>query len=99
MFIFGNLLYALAYVLNILMSIYYWIIIIYVVFSWVNADPYNPIVRIINAIANIVIRPIRKIIPTQIGVLDFAPFIAILILIFIQKFLIKSLFDFARYLR
>ena len=99
MFIFGNLLYAITYILNLVISIYFWIIIIYVILSWVNADTYNPIVRIINSLAHIVIYPVRKVIPTRIGMLDFAPFIAILALMFIQKFLIATLFGFARRLR
>ena len=45
MFVFTNFLNAVAYVFEILLNIYMWIIIARALISWVNPDPYNPIVR------------------------------------------------------
>ena len=47
MFILANLIVAVAKILSIVLSIYMWIIIIQAILSWVNPDPFNPIVRIL----------------------------------------------------
>lgn len=93
MFIFGNLLLAIANVLDIALSVYMWVIIISALISWVNPDPYNPIVRFLYSITNPVLRPIRNIIGYRLGPIDISPLIAILVIIFIKRFLITSLFD------
>lgn len=95
MFIFANLLLALANILNILLTVYMWIIIISALLSWVNPDPYNPIVRFLYAVTDPVLRPIRRIIGLRLGVIDISPMIAILAILFIKSFLIKSLIEFA----
>lgn len=94
MFIFGNLFYAIAQVLNILLTIYMWIIIISALISWVNPDPYNPIVRFLYAVTDPVLRPIRNRIGIAMGI-DISPMVVILIILFIKYFLIQSLFDIA----
>lgn len=94
MFILGNLIVALANVLDIVLDIYFWIILITALLSWVNPDPYNPIVRFLHAITEPVLRPIRKIIGFRLGPIDISPMIVILAIIFTQKFLIRSLFEF-----
>ncbi|MBI5664198.1 MAG: YggT family protein, partial [Nitrospirae bacterium] len=60
MFIFGNFFHAVAYILDTLLSIYMWIIIISALISWVNPDPYNPIVRFLHSVTDPVLRPIRR---------------------------------------
>ncbi len=45
MFVFANLLSAVAHIIDISLTIYMWILIVRAVISWVNPDPYNPIVR------------------------------------------------------
>jgi YggT family protein len=71
-----------------------WVIIISAVISWVNPDPYNPIVRFLYSVTDPVLRPIRRRIGFAMGI-DISPMIAILIIIFIQKFLLASLFGIA----
>ncbi|MBI4689966.1 MAG: YggT family protein [Nitrospirae bacterium] len=95
MFIFANLILAIANILDTLLEIYKWIIIISAVISWVNPDPYNPIVRFLYAITEPVLRPIRRLIGFRLGPIDISPIIAILAIIFVQSFLIKSLIEFA----
>jgi YggT family protein len=95
MFIFANLLLAVANILNILISAYMWIIIISSLISWVNPDPYNPIVRFLHAVTQPVLRPIRKIIGYRLGVIDISPMVVILALLFVKYFLIQSLIEFA----
>jgi YggT family protein len=98
MFLFGNLFYAIAYIINALLGIYMWIIIIAALISWVNPDPYNPIVRFLYSVTDPVLRPIRRRIGIAMGI-DISPLIVILVIIFIQKFLIASLFDISSRMR
>jgi YggT family protein len=95
MFIFANFLIAIAKILDILLSIYMWIIIISALMSWVNPDPYNPIVRFLHAVTEPVLRPIRRIIGFRLGVIDISPMVVILAILFVKSFLIQSLIEFA----
>jgi YggT family protein len=98
MFVFGNLLMAIASILDIVLSIYMWIVIIAALLSWVNPDPYNPIVRFLHAVTEPVLRPIRRRIGYGLGV-DFSPMVVILGILFVKYFLIASLRDVAIRLR
>lgn len=93
MFIIGNLLLAIANVLDIALSVYMWVIIIAALISWVNPDPYNPIVRFLHNVTDPVLRPIRNMIGYRLGPIDISPLIVILAIIFIRRFLITSLFE------
>ena len=94
MFILANLITAVAQILDILLSVYMWVIIIAALISWVNPDPYNPVVRFLYSVTEPVLRPIRRRIGIGIGI-DISPMIVILIIWFIRSFLIKSLIEFA----
>lgn len=94
MFILGNLLLALARITDILLTIYMWIVIISALISWVNPDPYNPIVRFLRAVTDPVLNPIRRRIGLGIGI-DFSPMVIILVILFIKYFLIQSLIELA----
>jgi YggT family protein len=91
MFILSNFLVALAKILDIGLSLYMWIIIGRAVISWVNPDPYNPIVRFLNAATEPVLYPIRRKLPIHLGGIDFSPILVILAIIFLQTFLVQSL--------
>lgn len=95
MFIFANLLIAIATILNILLSVYMWIVIISALISWVNPDPYNPIVRFLRAVTEPVLRPIRRLIGFRLGIIDISPMVVILAILFVKYFLIQSLLEFA----
>jgi YggT family protein len=93
--ILANFLIATAKVINIALTLYMWIIIARAVISWVNPDPYNPIVRFLNAVTEPVLYPIRRRLPISLGGLDFSPILVILAIIFIQHFVVQSLLDMA----
>jgi YggT family protein len=93
MFVFGNFISGIAYVLNMLLEAYMWIIIIRAVLSWIRPNPLNPLVRIIYGLVDPVTYKMSRMFPTRIGMFDLAPFILILIVIFLQRFLVSSLFD------
>ena len=95
MFIFSNFLMAVAKILNIGLTIYMWIIIARAVISWVSPDPYNPIVRFLNNVTEPVLYRIRRFIPVYFGGFDFSPILVIVAIIFIQTFLVQSLYQLA----
>ncbi len=99
MFIFANLIMAIAKILSIILTLYMWVIIIRAVLSWVNPDPFNPIVRILYQITEPVLWRIRRIIPLTFGGIDFSPIILVLGIIFLQQFLVNSLVELALHLK
>lgn len=98
MFVFGNLFNAVAYILDAVLSIYMWMIIISALLSWVNPDPYNPIVRFLHSVTDPVLRPLRRRLGFSMG-LDISPMIVILIIMFLRHFVVASLFDMAARMR
>ncbi len=90
MFILGNFVAAAAVVIGYALKFYMWVIIARAILSWVNPDPYNPIVRFIHNITEPVLYPIRSRIP-YLGGIDFSPIIVILVIVFLENFLISSL--------
>jgi YggT family protein len=93
MFIIGNFIVAAAQILDILLDIYKWVIIIAAVISWVSPDPYNPVVRFLNAVTEPVLNRVRRLIRFSLGPIDISPLIVILAIIFAQRFLIRSLIE------
>ncbi len=100
MFIVSNLIAALAQVLDVVLTVYYWLIIIRALISWVNPDPYNPIVQFLNTMTEPVLYPLRRLLPFSLRFgLDVSPFIAVVVLIFLRSFLVKTLVDLSLRLR
>ena len=100
MFALSNLLIAVANVLDILLTILYWLILIRALISWVNPDPYNPIVQFLNNVTEPILDPIRKLLPLgfRFGI-DISPIIAFLIIVFLKSFLVRTLLDLSLRLR
>ena len=96
MFVVSNFMFAIAKILNMGLSLYMWIIVARAVISWVNPDPYNPIVRFLNTVTEPVLYPIRRRLPIHLGGIDFSPILVILVIIFLQNFLIRSLVQLAQ---
>jgi len=95
MFVMGNMLQALATVLDTVLWIYMWVIIARALVSWVNPDPWNPIVQFLERATEPVLAPIRRWVGWRMGI-DLSPIIAILIISFLQIALVKTLSDLAR---
>lgn len=100
MFLLTNLLFALAKVVDILLTILYWLILIRALISWVNPDPYNPIVQFLYKTTEPILYLIRRILPLgfRFGI-DISPVIAFLGIIFLRAFLVKTLIDLSMRLR
>ena len=95
MFVIGNLLTAVATVLHALFNALLLVILVNALLSWVRPDPNNPIVMFLERVSDLVCEPIRRLFPTNFGGLDVAPFIAMLVIYFVQQFLVGSLRDVA----
>ena len=91
MFVMGNLLIAAAKVVNMILNLVFWLIFIRALISWVNPDPYNSIVQFLYRTTEPILEPIRRFLPRL--PLDFSPVIVILVIIFLQTFLVQSLQD------
>ena len=94
MFVFGNVLLGAATVLDYVLWLYMWIIIARALISWVNPDPWNPIVQFLDRATEPVLAPIRRWMGWRMGI-DLSPIIAILILTFLQFAVVQSLKDLA----
>ena len=95
MFVLGNLFGALATVLNLVLNALLIIILVNALLSWVRPDPHNPIVAFLDRVSDLVCDPVRRLFPTQMSGIDFAPFIAMLAIVLLQQFLVRSLSDLA----
>jgi len=95
MFIIANLLIALAQVLDWVLWAYMWILIGRIIVSWVNADYDNPIVRFLYAATEPVLEPVRRRLPVVASGFDLSPIVVWLAIIFMQHFLVRSLYELA----
>lgn len=96
MFVLGNFVIALARIIEIVLTLYMWIIIFRAVISWVNPDPYNKVVIFLYRVTEPVLRPVRRMLPFNSMGIDLSPMIVILIIIFLQYFLVESIIGLAR---
>ena len=96
MFVLGNVLFAIARVLDTLLSLYFWIVILAAILSWVRPDPLNPIVRTLGVLTEPVLYRIRKYLPfTYTSGLDFSPIVVLIAIQLIQSIIVRSLFQYA----
>ena len=98
MFVLGDLINAVAKVLDIILSAAYWLIIIRALISWVNPDPYNPIVQFLCKTTEPLLAPFRKLIPIHTIGIDISPIFAIIFIYFLRLFLVAALHHWAMYL-
>jgi len=92
--ILANFLQAIASVLNTVLTLYFWIVIISALLTWVNPDPYNPIVRILRNLTEPVFYRVRRWIPfTYMGGIDLSPIVVLLAIQFIKIFLVQTLYQ------
>ena len=96
MYVAGYFLMAVANVLNFVLLAFMWIVIARAILSWVNPDPYNPIVRFIHNVTEPVLYQIRTKLPINFGGIDLSPIIVILAVYFLRDFIVQSLLRFSK---
>lgn len=96
MFILANLLNAVVWLLGVLFTLAIWAIILRAVLSWVNPDPYHPLVRFLEAVTEPLLAPFRRFLPPwRTGGIDLSPLFAILAIKLLELFLLATLRDLA----
>jgi len=94
----GRLLIATAKILSMFIGAYKIIILGAVIVSWVGADPYNPIVRLLRQMTEPVFRPVRRILPAflfKTG-FDFTPLVVLALLFILEDVGVGQLYEFAQ---
>jgi YggT family protein len=86
-----NLVLFIASVLSELLTVYFWIVIVATLLTWVNPDPYNPIVRFLYSVTEPVFDWLRERLPVVFGGIDFSPLIVIFVIAFLQQYLLPTL--------
>ncbi len=96
MIVLANTLSAVALVLGSLLSLYFWIVIIAALLTWVRPDPYNPIVRALRTMTEPVFFRVRKWLPfTYITGMDFSPVVVLLSIELFNRIVVASLAQYA----
>jgi len=99
MFILANLLVAIAQVLDWVLWAYVWILIGRFIISFFNVDYDNPMVRFLYGATEPVLERVRQRLPMLAGGFDLSPVIVWIAIVFLQRFLVRSLYDLAYALR
>jgi YggT family protein len=89
-FVLTSLVDYLAGLIRLVLEIYFWIIIARAVLSWVNPDPFNPIVRFLYRVTEPVLRPVRRRMP-DLGGLDISPMVVLFAIHFLKEYLVPVL--------
>lgn len=96
MIVIQNTLSAVALILGWLLDIYFWIVVISAIITWVRPDPYNPIVRTLRMLTEPVFYKVRKWLPfTYTSGIDFSPVLVLLAIELINRIVVKSLAQYA----
>lgn len=95
----SNALAAIAFVLGACLNIYFWIVVVAALITWVKPDPYNVIVRTLKRLTEPVFYRVRKWLPfTYTSGIDFSPIIVLLAIEFVNRFIVRSLAQYAQQL-
>ncbi len=76
---------AISQLVDLLFQLYIYVVIGRVLISWVNPDPYNPIVRFLRNATDPVLERMYRVIPLVFGGIDFTPMLLLLLLTFCQR--------------
>ncbi len=100
MFLVANVISAVAIILGSLLKVYFWVVIISAILTWVRPDPYNPIVRTLRTLTEPVYYRVRKLMPfTYSSGIDFSPVVVLLAIELVDRIVIDSMLQFAMTLR
>jgi len=84
-----NPLHAVLHYLLLLIAfaarIYSFILVIRIIISWINPDPYNPVIRFLYSITDPVLDLFRRLLPIRIGMFDLSPLVVFGLLYLIER--------------
>ena len=90
----GLLIYSIADLVSLFLSIFLIAILIQVILSWINPGIYNPVIGLVNTLATPALRPIQKLIP-PVGGIDLSPLFAILMIMVAKMLIITPIMNLA----
>jgi len=84
--------YLLYKIIDITFNLLQMLIIIRVVFSWIPIphDHHNQLIQLLYQVTDVILKPIREILPLQSAGVDFSPIVAFFLLGFVKKFLLMA---------
>ena len=91
MIVWNNLVVWTISVLQEVLNLYFWIVFIAVILTWIEPNPYNPIVRFLYSVTEPVFDFVREHIPTVFGGIDLSPMVVLLAIGFLQRVVLSSL--------
>lgn len=83
--------YFLIDFIDLVFEVMYWLIIVRVLLSWIPHNPYNPIIRFIYEVTEIVMAPVRRVLPLQAMGIDFSPIVVLILLQLVKVLAINVL--------
>lgn len=89
----ASLIVFILQTLSSLLGVYLWVVIIAAVLTWIEPNPYNPIVRFLYGVTEPVFDWVREHLPVFFGGIDFSPLVVIIGIQFIQMWLIPTIFQ------
>lgn len=96
MYLIANTLGAVAMVMGIVLDLYFWVVIVACILTWVNPDPYNPIVRTLRTLTEPVFYRVRRWLPfTYTNGLDFSPIVVLLAIKLFENIIVRTLAQYA----
>ena len=90
MFIVGQLFASLAVLCSMLFKVVYFLLVIRIVLSWFQVNPFSEPVSLLYKITEPILIPLRKL-PLQVGMIDFSPVVAFILLSFLDHFVVGVL--------
>jgi YggT family protein len=85
-----SLIVFIAQIIQEILTVYFWIVIIAAVMTWIEPNPYNPIVRFLYAATEPAFDWVREHLPVVLGGIDLSPIVVLLVIEFIQVWLIPN---------
>lgn len=94
MFVLGELFHSLAFLINGICQIIYWLLMARIIISWFPVDPYHSVVQFLHQVTDPILAPFKRI-PLQVGMLDLSPLLAFVTLFFINRVVVRILMGLA----
>ena len=94
MFILAEVVKSLALLISLIFNIIYFLLVIRIILSWVAVDSYNEIVQVIYRITDPILAPFRRL-PLRVGMMDFSPVVAFILLSVLKNFITNILYQIA----
>jgi len=90
MFVFGQMFSSLALLVSMIFNVLYFLLVIRIILSWFPVNPYSEIVQIFYRITDPILAPFRRL-PLRVGMIDFSPIVAFIVLAFMRNFIVGLL--------